>query len=108
MGKQRPTTKPVQASDPLADVRAAFGGTDEPPVATTAPESAPDQPEPEGAPLATVDDRLEARAAMIAAWHADPVALGFLHRGGRCGCRYLAERALDAVAPLQGDEDPEG
>lgn len=29
-------------------------------------------------------------------WHADTVSLGFLHRGGRCGCRYIAQRILGA------------
>lgn len=32
----------------------------------------------------------------VARWHADTVALGFLHKGGRCGCLYIAQRALGA------------
>ena len=27
-------------------------------------------------------------------WHADTVAVGFLHKGGRCGCRYIAQVIL--------------
>lgn len=29
-------------------------------------------------------------------WHADTVAMGFLHKGGRCGCRYIAQVILGA------------
>ena len=29
-------------------------------------------------------------------WHADTVALGFLHKGGRCGCAYIARVILGA------------
>lgn len=29
-------------------------------------------------------------------WHANTVALGFLHKGGRCGCTYLAQIVLGA------------
>jgi len=29
-------------------------------------------------------------------WHADTVAVGFLHKGGRCGCAYLARIILGA------------
>lgn len=29
-------------------------------------------------------------------WHADTVAVGFLHKGGRCGCAYLARVVLGA------------
>lgn len=32
----------------------------------------------------------------VARWHSDTVALGFLHKGGRCGCLYIAQRALGA------------
>lgn len=33
-------------------------------------------------------------ASMIDRWHADQVALGFLHGGGVCGCTYLARIAV--------------
>lgn len=29
-------------------------------------------------------------------WHNDTVALGFLHKGGRCGCPYIARVILGA------------
>lgn len=29
-------------------------------------------------------------------WHADTVAIGFLHKGGRCGCAYIARVILGA------------
>lgn len=32
----------------------------------------------------------------VARWHANTVALGFLHKGGRCGCLYVAQIALGA------------
>lgn len=31
---------------------------------------------------------------IIERWHADEVALGFLHGGGLCGCRYIATAAF--------------
>lgn len=36
-------------------------------------------------------------------WHADTVAMGFLHKGGRCGCHYIG-RVLGLIdpAPEQG------
>lgn len=32
----------------------------------------------------------------VARWHADTVAVGFLHKGGRCGCAYIARVILGA------------
>lgn len=32
----------------------------------------------------------------VTRWHADTVAVGFLHKGGRCGCAYLARVILGA------------
>lgn len=29
-------------------------------------------------------------------WHKDTVAIGFLHKGGRCGCAYIARVVLGA------------
>lgn len=34
--------------------------------------------------------------AAVERWHADTVAVGFLHKGGRCGCAYLARVILGA------------
>lgn len=58
-----------------------------------------------GQPLATDDDVDAQVAEMIAAWHADTVSLGFLHGGGRCGCRYLARTALRVTKPGKPQED---
>jgi hypothetical protein len=70
------------------------------------------EPAPEGvfmseAASAIVDDLLEAIQPMlevqaldadeaVARWHKDTVAVGFLHKGGRCGCAYLARVILGA------------
>lgn len=69
-------------------------------------------PTPEGefqseAASAIVDDLLDAirpmlgvetgtAAEAVTRWHADTVAVGFLHKGGRCGCRYIAQVILGA------------
>lgn len=34
--------------------------------------------------------------AAVEVWHENTVALGFLHKGGRCGCRYIAQTILGA------------
>lgn len=69
-------------------------------------------PTPEGefqseATVAILEDLVEAlgphlqaqsqtAAEAVERWHADTVALGFLHKGGRCGCRYIAQVILGA------------
>ena len=69
-------------------------------------------PTPEGvfqgeAASAIVDDLLDAIRPMLEVqaldadeaverWHADTVAVGFLHKGGRCGCAYIARVILGA------------
>lgn len=69
-------------------------------------------PAPEGvfqseAAAAVVDDLLDAIRPMLEVqaltadeaverWHRDTVAVGFLHKGGRCGCRYVAQVILGA------------
>lgn len=69
-------------------------------------------PTPEGefqseAASAIVDDLLDAIRPMLEVqaldadeaverWHRDTVAVGFLHKGGRCGCRYVARVILGA------------
>lgn len=47
-------------------------------------------------------DRL--RALTILAWHNDTTALGFLHKG-QCACQYLAGVALQAVVPVQANQE---
>lgn len=54
-----------------------------------------------GQPLATEADQEDQVAVMIAAWHNDTPALGFLHGGGTCGCRYLARTALQIASPVK-------
>lgn len=58
-------------------------------------------------PLVTQDAWDETVAEVVAAWHADPTSLGFLHKnnGTMCGCRYLARTALRAAMPVQPDAD---
>ena len=33
---------------------------------------------------------------VVERWHENTVALGFLHKGGRCGCRYIAQAGFGA------------
>lgn len=70
------------------------------------------EPTPEGefmseAASAIVDDLLDAIRPMLEVqaldadeaverWHKDTVAVGFLHKGGRCGCAYVARVILGA------------
>jgi hypothetical protein len=50
--------------------------------------------------LASLRPMLDVQAtdadAAVERWHADTVAVGFLHKGGRCGCAYLARVILGA------------
>jgi hypothetical protein len=64
-------------------------------------------PLPVGAmPLVTSQDQDEARDRMIAVWHTDTVCQNFVHKGGVCGCRYLATQALAVVMPAAPDPEP--
>lgn len=105
----KPPPPPV---DHLADLRAEFGTDDAPerapePLGEVGPPESPDQPgwAGEGPTTVTDDTRDDDRAIVIAAWHADTVATGFLHNGERCGCRYIANLALDQVRPVQANPD---
>lgn len=53
------------------------------------------------APLVTEQDQDAEVALMVAAWHDNTPALGFLHGGGNCGCRYLARTALRITTPAK-------
>lgn len=109
----RPT--PAQVTiDALADLRAQFGGDDGPergpePLGEAGPPESPAKPGwvGEGPSMVAEDTRDEDRAVVIAAWHADTVVTGFMHRGGQCGCRYIANLALDQVRPVQANPEPE-
>lgn len=93
---------PAPVQDPLADLREP---TDERGQATggLATLTQAEQAEPARV-LLTQDAWDAARAEVIAGWHADTVALGFLHKGGNCGCRYLAGIALSAAMPAGPDD----
>lgn len=94
---------PQEPVDPLADLREPDDAQGAP-GATQEPQEGPEEPSVD---LVTQVDWDAARERAIAAWHADTVALGFLHKGGRCGCHYLSGVALTAVMPVGPDLDPE-
>jgi hypothetical protein len=50
------------------------------------------------ADLAPMLETVQATSAdeAVERWHADTVAVGFLHKGGRCGCAYIARVVLGA------------
>jgi len=91
-----PRTHYQPAPDPLADLRDPVEG------------QGPGDPEPLVAPppvfsrdLLTPEDQEAARAILVAAWHADSTTLGFLHKGGVCGCWYLSGVTARAILPVQ-------
>lgn len=93
---RKPTTPdPDPPADPLAAYR-------EPDPTIGDLEYTPDPPaaEPASVGLVTQADQDRARAVVVATWHADTVALGFLHKGGVCGCQYLAVLTVQAVVPV--------
>ena len=96
--------EPTQ-DDPLADLRS----DDETPGALLDnPDADPENPEAvEVRPLVTQDTQDEMVTEVMTVWHADTVALGFLHKGGACGCRYLAKVALRQVVPVLTEADLE-
>lgn len=47
----------------------------------------------------------DARAVMVAAWHADTTVDRFVHKGGVCGCNYLAGVTVRAILPAVVTED---
>lgn len=98
--------RPAPAADPLADLRAATQDGPLPVIATSPP--APQQPEP-GEPVNrdTPAWHTDAARRISTAWHADDTAVANLHRGGTCGCNYLATTALRAAlgAPVEPVED---
>lgn len=84
---------PAPPADPLADLREPDPVVIQVPIAVQVDGTS------------TLDQR---RAAMITAWHADPVAQSFGHGGGTCGCLYLANAALKALGALDAPEpEPE-
>lgn len=95
----RTATAPSPKADPLADLR--------PSEDTTPPGLPPEDMEAVQAirPTAPQSFHDEARAEIVAAFHGDTVATGMLHKGGTCGCRYLATLALRTA--LGAPQEPE-
>lgn len=107
-----PRPAPAPDVDPLADLREPSGVTVEPEPADSTPAGEATTQAPEGLPV--VFDRLwheQAAIQVVNRWHADRIASRYAHKGGTCGCRYLAQMALvEAVgipAPDPTQEDPE-
>lgn len=97
-----PRRPAAPAPDPLAHLRApesAAVGT--PPE--TAPQPVEDLEEEEA--LARPQEWHDAAVpAIVDRWHGDRVAQSYAHRGGTCGCRYLASMALLEVVGLAAPE----
>lgn len=119
-----PRAKKPADADPLADLRDDADADRYPDAEPTPPPSVVEQVadalteavRTAAAPLvdagAPIEDVLDAatqaartfvapvpdHASLVALWHADEVALGFLHRGGRCGCDYIARTGLGQVS----------
>lgn len=108
-GDRYPDDAPQEAQESPQEAQGASGGSD--PLATLIGEACGRvsmcwDPTPEGvfqseAASAIVEDLVEAVRPMLEVqatgvqeaverWHADTVAMGFLHKGGRCGCHYIA------------------
>jgi hypothetical protein len=102
-----PPPPSVPVVDPLADLREP--GPDLPPVVGDAqPEVTEDQEtEPESGALVTQEDWDRKRDLAVVAMHADTTTLGFLHKGGRCGCHYIAGVILHAIMPVEPEPEPE-
>lgn len=96
--QEAPAPEPT-AEDPLADLREPDDMTPR----EDEPEQEPEQGEVR--PMVSQETHDAMLAEVIVAWHADPTALGFLHKAGRCGCRYLARVALRSVVPVMTPED---
>lgn len=94
----KPAPAPTAPVDPLADLRE----DEDTPLEGSQPGQ--DAQEGPGRALASQDDHDTARAEIVAAWHADTTAHGFVHRGGQCGCRYLADLALRTAFPIQAND----
>jgi hypothetical protein len=93
-----PYPDPPDLEDPLADLRQ---DTDPGTPSEAAPEPEAFIP---GA-LVTEEQQTLARHTLLAAWHADPTTLGFLHRGEVCGCWYISGVTVGAVLPVQANDE---
>lgn len=63
-----------------------------------------DELDPHAVPLVTQEVQDQARAQVVAAWHADTTSVGFLHKGRGCGCSFIAGLALQTVMPVVLDD----
>lgn len=89
--------------DPLADLR-----TDDQAALPVIEGAGHGEPEPiivDG--LVTPEAQERARHVLVAAWHSDPITLGFLHRGENCGCWYISGITVGAILPIQGNAEPD-
>lgn len=91
---------PEPQEDPLADLR-------EDDLTPREPETEPEDGAPVGEvrPMVTQETHDAMVDEAVVAWHADTTAQGFLHKGTRCGCRYLAKIALRSVVPVMTEDD---
>lgn len=104
-----PPAEPEPVADPLAALRdpaedaRTIPGQDQEAPQDDQGETQEDEPTPVG--LVTQERWDEARREAVVAFHADTTAVGFLHKGGTCGCHYIAGVVLQAVLPVQHEDD---
>lgn len=106
--------KPVAPpADPLADLRP---DDDTPNVPAVVSDAQPNDDTEEPFVLDALDAAWheDAQTRIVAAWHRDRTAQGFAHKGGVCGCRFLARVALVAAVgepvalPDDVEDEPDG
>lgn len=113
-----PETEPDSNTlDPLADLREPDHPADQATIlpgggliegVQPGPPAEGEEPAVEVRPLVSQGIQDQMVSEVVAAWHADPSSLGFLHGGGSmCGCRYMARVALQAAVPVVTEEDLE-
>lgn len=106
---RKPAQPPAQPpADPLADLRQDDDDRAPGLDAASGEPLGGDGEAVEVRPMVSEDLHAAMVAEAIATWHADRVSLGFLHSGGRCGCRYLARKMLGTVVPVTQDESDSG
>lgn len=98
---RKPAAPPA---DPLADLRPSDDTPNIPPVTDVQPNETEEPFVLDALDAAWHED---AQTRIVAAWHHDTTAQGFAHKGGACGCRYLARKALIAAIgePVQVSDD---
>lgn len=102
----RTPTKTTPEIDPLANLRAPESTTPALPVVT--PEEAEEAALEAGPAPQGQEWHDAAVSAVVARWHGDRVAVRYGHKGGSCGCRYLASLALlEAVGYAGATEEDE-